>query len=116
MAVAPSASYSLTVRFEIKNRPGMLGHVASAIGETGGDIGAVDLVQPQRDRVVRDITIKAREMKLAAAATPGELSAEYIIPIVFKAVAPDVAKGVARTAHETGVARRRRRREVAAVW
>ncbi|HET9491206.1 MAG TPA: NAD-dependent malic enzyme [Methylomirabilota bacterium] len=61
MAVAPSASYSLTVRLEIKNRPGMLGRVASAIGGAGGDIGAVDLVESQRDRVVRDITIKARD-------------------------------------------------------
>ena len=61
MAVAPSASYSLTVRLEIKNRPGMLGRVASAIGEAGGDIGAVDLVQSSRDRVIRDITINARD-------------------------------------------------------
>jgi len=61
MAVAPSASYSLTVRVEIRNRPGMLGRVASAIGEAGGDIGAVDLVESTRERVVRDITIKARD-------------------------------------------------------
>ena len=61
MAVAPSASYSLTVRLEIKNRPGMLGRVASAIGQAGGDIGAVDLVQTGRDRVIRDITINARD-------------------------------------------------------
>src|SRR5262245_36802012 len=61
MAVLPSASYSLTVRLDIKNRPGMLGRVASAIGEAGGDIGAVDLVESHRDRIVRDITIKARD-------------------------------------------------------
>ncbi len=61
MAVAPSASYSITVRLAIKNRPGMLGRVALAIGEAGGDIGAVDLVEPGRDRVVRDITVKARD-------------------------------------------------------
>jgi malate dehydrogenase (oxaloacetate-decarboxylating) len=61
MTVAPSASYSLTVRLEIRNRPGMLGRVTSAIGETGGDIGAVELVESHRDRVVRDITIKARD-------------------------------------------------------
>ena len=59
MAIAPSASYSLTLRLEIKNRPGMLGRVASAIGEAGGDIGAVDLVESQRDRVIRDITTYA---------------------------------------------------------
>ena len=60
------------------------------------------------------------EMKLAAArALAGcvgrsELGAEYIIPSVFnKTVAPAVAAGVTRTAHETGVARRRRRMNVA---
>ena len=61
MAVSPSASYSITVRLEIRNRPGMLGRVASTVGEAGGDIGAVDLVESFRDRVVRDMTIKARD-------------------------------------------------------
>ena len=61
MAVLPSASYSLTARLQIANRPGMLGRVASAIGEAGGDIGAVDLVESARDRVLRDITINARD-------------------------------------------------------
>ena len=59
--ITPSASYSLTVRVEIAHKPGMLGRVASAIGEAGGDIGAVDLVDTTRARVVRDITISARD-------------------------------------------------------
>jgi malate dehydrogenase (oxaloacetate-decarboxylating) len=61
VALTPSASYSLTVRLEISNRPGMLGRVASAIGAAGGDIGAVDLVESAKDRIVRDITVKARD-------------------------------------------------------
>jgi malate dehydrogenase (oxaloacetate-decarboxylating) len=61
MAVLPSASYSLTVRLQITNKPGMLGRVASAIGDAGGDIGAVDLVEPGRDRIIRDLTVKARD-------------------------------------------------------
>src|SRR5438876_157357 len=40
MINAPSASYSVTVRLEIENKPGMLGKVTSAIGKAGGDIGA----------------------------------------------------------------------------
>src|SRR5882762_5927146 len=59
--VAPSASYSLTVRVAIQNRPGMLGRVAMAIGDAGGDIGAVDLVESGRDHIIRDITINARD-------------------------------------------------------
>src|SRR5262245_50596172 len=61
MAITPSASYSLTVRAAIKNRPGMLGLVTSAIGEAGGDIRAVDLVELVKDIIVRDLTINARD-------------------------------------------------------
>jgi malate dehydrogenase (oxaloacetate-decarboxylating) len=60
-AVSPSASYSITVRLSITNRPGMLGRVAMTIGDAGGDIGAVDLVESSRDRIVRDITINSRD-------------------------------------------------------
>jgi len=63
MVVAPSASYSFTVRLEIRNRPGMLGRVASVIGAAGGDIGAVDLVEMTGQRVIRDITVKARDSR-----------------------------------------------------
>ncbi len=61
MISAPSASYSMTVRLDILNRPGMLGKVTSAIGKAGGDIGAIDLVQVDKDTITRDITFKARD-------------------------------------------------------
>ena len=61
MAITPSASYSLTIRAAIKNRPGMLGLLTSAIGEAGGDIRAVDLVELIKDVIVRDLTINARD-------------------------------------------------------
>jgi malate dehydrogenase (oxaloacetate-decarboxylating) len=57
MALTPSAQYSVTLRVEIVDRPGMLGRVASAIGEAGGTIGAVDLIAIEDDRAVRDITV-----------------------------------------------------------
>jgi len=59
MPTTPSAQYSLTLRVEIADEPGMLGKVASAIGEAGGTIGAVDLVQVEGGRTVRDITVAA---------------------------------------------------------
>src|SRR5256712_11917935 len=59
--VAPSASYSLTVRRAIQNRTGVLGRVAMAVGNAGGDIGAVGLVESGRDRIIRDITINGRD-------------------------------------------------------
>src|SRR5437868_10391230 len=59
--VAPSASCRLTVRVGIQKRAGMLGRVAMAIGDAGGDIGAVDLVGSGRARIIRDSTINARD-------------------------------------------------------
>jgi malate dehydrogenase (oxaloacetate-decarboxylating) len=61
MINAPSASYSVTVRLEINNRPGMLGRVTSAIGKAGGDIGAIDLVEVGKTTITRDLTFKARD-------------------------------------------------------
>ena len=61
MQNTPVASYSLTVRVIIANKPGMLGKVTSAIGEAGGDIRAVDLVELVKDIIVRDLTINARD-------------------------------------------------------
>src|SRR6266853_6518750 len=57
----PVASYSLTVRLRIANQPGMLGKVTSAIGEAGGDIGAVDLVEAGQKEMTRDIAFKASD-------------------------------------------------------
>src|ERR1700753_57292 len=60
-ASSPSAQYSLTLRVEIDDRPGMLGRVASAIGEAGGTIGAVDLgpiTSPPARHPIRDITVE----------------------------------------------------------
>jgi malate dehydrogenase (oxaloacetate-decarboxylating) len=61
MAATPSAQYSLTLRVEIDHRPGMLGKVASAIGEAGGTIGAVDLVQVEGEHTIRDITVETAD-------------------------------------------------------
>src|SRR5436305_13751246 len=61
MGNAPTASHSLTIRLEIQNQPGMLGKVTSAIGKTGGDIGAIDLVEVRKKTIIRDITFKASD-------------------------------------------------------
>jgi malate dehydrogenase (oxaloacetate-decarboxylating) len=59
----PSPSYSLTLRIEYPNTVGMLGRVTSIIGEQGGDIGAIDIVQTStgvgRRSITRDITFSA---------------------------------------------------------
>jgi malate dehydrogenase (oxaloacetate-decarboxylating) len=63
MEVRPSASYSITIRLEILNKPGMLGKVTTAIGEAGGDIRAVDIAGFTKETIIRDITVNARDDK-----------------------------------------------------
>jgi malate dehydrogenase (oxaloacetate-decarboxylating) len=53
----PSASYSFTMRIRIPQRPGAFGRVATAIGETGAILGAIDLVRVETESVVRDVTV-----------------------------------------------------------
>src|SRR3954452_14646086 len=55
----PSASYSLTIRVVVPSAPGSFARVAAAIGEAGGDLGAIDLVRAGREGTVRDVTVNA---------------------------------------------------------
>ena len=55
--VQPSASYSITIRARLPQRPGAFGQVASAIGETGAILGAIDLVRVEHGTKLRDITV-----------------------------------------------------------
>src|SRR3990170_7608369 len=57
----PTSTYTITIRAQYPNKPGMLGRIATTIGENGGDIGAVDIVRTNGTKIVRDITIGARD-------------------------------------------------------
>jgi malate dehydrogenase (oxaloacetate-decarboxylating) len=59
----PNASYSLTLRVKIHNKPGKLGEITTAIGRAGGDIGAIDIVSAGKDFLVRDITVNGYSEK-----------------------------------------------------
>ena len=59
----PNASYSLTLRVKIHNRPGKLGQLTTAIGNAGGDIEAIDIVSVGKDFLVRDLTVNASSEK-----------------------------------------------------
>lgn len=59
--IRPSASYSLTLRLKILNKPGSLGTVTSLIGEMGGDIGAIDIHSVEGKYIVRDLTVNMRD-------------------------------------------------------
>ncbi|MEO6589870.1 MAG: malic enzyme-like NAD(P)-binding protein [Pyrinomonadaceae bacterium] len=55
----PNASYSLTLRVKIHNKPGKLGEITTAIGKANGDIEAIDIVSVGKDFLIRDITVNA---------------------------------------------------------
>ena len=60
--VTPSASYSVTVRLEIRNRAGMLARMTAKVGELGGDLGAIDIVSVGQGVMTRDVTINCRDI------------------------------------------------------
>jgi malate dehydrogenase (oxaloacetate-decarboxylating) len=57
----PSASYSVTIRTENPHAPGMVGRISSAIGAAGGLIGAIDVIEVNKDRTVRDFVVAAAD-------------------------------------------------------
>jgi malate dehydrogenase (oxaloacetate-decarboxylating) len=59
MAASLQAQFSFVLRVRIDHRPGMLGRVATAIGNAGGTIGSVDLVAVDEQHTLRDMTIDA---------------------------------------------------------
>lgn len=109
MELRPTASCSLVLRVSIPNQVGMLGRVTSAIGEAGGDIGAVDILLDCRATEINEAMKRAAAHAIAGVVSPSELQEEYIIPSVFtKHVVERVPRAVARTARQTGLARRGR--------
>ncbi len=61
MSYVCSPSYSITIRLEIENRIGMFARIATAIGSAGGDLGSVDIVRVEKGKIIRDITVNARD-------------------------------------------------------
>jgi malate dehydrogenase (oxaloacetate-decarboxylating) len=59
VSATPSAQYRLTIRVELDDSPGVLGLLTAAIGEAGGMIGAVDLVESDGNHSLRDIVVDA---------------------------------------------------------
>ncbi len=61
MVHVPSPSYSITIRVELENRIGMFAKIATAISQTGGDLGSVDIVRVEKGKIIRDVTVNARD-------------------------------------------------------
>lgn len=57
--LTPSSSFSLTIRFQVPNRPGMLASVTQTIASVGGSLGQIDLIEQTLKTSLRDVTIDA---------------------------------------------------------
>jgi malate dehydrogenase (oxaloacetate-decarboxylating) len=55
----PSASFSATLRVHLDDRPGAFADLARAIGDAGGNLGAIDLVRVESGKKIRDVTVDA---------------------------------------------------------
>jgi len=55
---AISSQYAITLRIEYPRAAGRIARIASTIGDQGGVIGAIDLVQIRGNRSVRDYTVE----------------------------------------------------------
>src|SRR3954449_11547740 len=53
----PSASYSFTMRIELRQLPGAFAAVAGAVGTEGAMLGAIDLVRVDQRGATRDVTV-----------------------------------------------------------
>jgi len=59
VSATPSAQYRLTIRVKLDDSPGVLGRATTAIGEAGGVVGAVDVVDSDAAGSLRDIVVDA---------------------------------------------------------
>jgi malate dehydrogenase (oxaloacetate-decarboxylating) len=72
-----SASFSAILRVRLRDEVGTFGRVATAIGEQGAQLGAIDLVRIESAHKVRDVTILAEDeahierVAAAVSAVPG---------------------------------------------
>jgi len=59
----PYSNYRLTMRLEIRNRPGMLSKVVASVTKAGAIIAGVDLVEINRKVAIRDITFDVANVR-----------------------------------------------------
>jgi malate dehydrogenase (oxaloacetate-decarboxylating) len=57
----PSVSHSFVMRLTYPNQIGMFAKLTQSIGRLRGDLGAVDIVDPDAKRMTRDVTVRARD-------------------------------------------------------
>ena len=85
----PNVSYSVSIRVSLKHSPGALGRLTTAIGEAGGNILGLDMIDVADDRMVRDITVLAVDDEHVARITKaieamGEVTVHSVLDRTFR--------------------------------
>jgi len=62
----PPASYTFTFVAQYADKPGMLARIAAAVGDCGGSLGDIDVLESTGRRIVREIDVAARDSEHAA--------------------------------------------------
>lgn len=55
----PNAAFSVRMRVQFVNEAGKFAQLATAIGDAGGILGSLDIVEAHHDFVIRDVTVMA---------------------------------------------------------
>jgi malate dehydrogenase (oxaloacetate-decarboxylating) len=56
----PYCDYRMTVRVEIPHQPGQFARLATALAEENANLGAIDIVEVRRGKMIRDVTFDAQ--------------------------------------------------------
>jgi malate dehydrogenase (oxaloacetate-decarboxylating) len=61
MAVTPTAAYSFSTKVQLRNVPGVLGALCTAIGAAGGNIAALEGFDAKTATITRNMAVNARD-------------------------------------------------------
>src|SRR3954466_9408825 len=81
MSSLPSAQFWVSLRLELERGPGVLGRVASVIGDAGGHIGVVDTIEMGERHAIREIVVDTSDREhteSVIAAVQGVLGARLV--------------------------------------
>jgi len=87
MTKLPSPSYTLTIRLEFKNEPGIFLKIAKSIINAKGEIVGIDVVRASRASVIKDFIINARD----------ELHEKEILTVIEKIKGIKIIQTIDRT-------------------
>jgi malate dehydrogenase (oxaloacetate-decarboxylating) len=88
MSKLPSAQFSVTLRVELERGPGVLGRVASAIGDAGGHIGAIDIIEMGERHAIREITVDTSDSDHSeqVVAAVGKVSGARLVEVTDRTI------------------------------